>query len=407
MPRVLIITNPSTRGHLNPLIGIVQQLRKHGHPVAWLATTAQRAQELGNLGVEVLKTRSEHPMHWHRSLEEVFSDEEAYLEAFRTVLFRAVDVLLPEVREAIRSYRPDVVVVDCLTYVGIIAADLEKVPYVGIDMGVKSLTPPDLQFRYKTEMVKLHGERDALFARYGLRPRFGLMECISPHATLVFATQDYADPSVLNEPALHLVGPSLPWGERGDEPKTFPWDKLAKDRPIIYVSLGSIFWKLRPDVFPKVAEASRDLNVQLVVAAGGHAHSPAAVALQRDALVVEYAPQIHLLERSSVFVSHGGANSVMESLYRGVPLLVVPVEVDQPLHAHLVQKAGVGLGIDPDRLDVDNCRAALKALLDPEGSFARRARQVGENYRAQDGAIEGARRIIACAKSSAAKSAKA
>lgn len=54
-------------------------------------------------------------------------------------------------------------------------------------------------------------------------------------------------------------------------------------------------------------------------------------------------PQLEVLRRCNAFVSHGGANSMHESLSSGVPLAVVPIFADQPSNADAVARTGAGV----------------------------------------------------------------
>ena len=144
-----------------------------------------------------------------------------------------------------------------------------------------------------------------------------------------------------------------------------------------------------------MAEAAAPLSVQLVISAGGLAETDFADSLAGDVLVAPYAPQLELLGRAQAFVSHGGANSVMEAMWSGVPLLLIPVCNDQPVQAHFIQKAGAGLSLHLGSLSAAAIRARLEALLDPLGNCRASARRVQRSYRSHDGAREAARLIAA------------
>ncbi|CAN1258464.1 UDP-glucosyltransferase 29 [Linum perenne] len=62
----------------------------------------------------------------------------------------------------------------------------------------------------------------------------------------------------------------------------------------------------------------------------------------------DWAPQRRILRHESVggFVSHCGWNSVMEAMNYGVPIVGVPLRIDQPMNARLVEEAGVGLKVE-------------------------------------------------------------
>lgn len=57
-----------------------------------------------------------------------------------------------------------------------------------------------------------------------------------------------------------------------------------------------------------------------------------------------WAPQTKILAHANVggFVSHCGWNSVMESIKFGVPIIAVPMHLDQPINARLVEEIGLG-----------------------------------------------------------------
>ncbi|XP_073136082.1 mogroside IIIx synthase-like [Henckelia pumila] len=71
---------------------------------------------------------------------------------------------------------------------------------------------------------------------------------------------------------------------------------------------------------------------------------------ERGVIVQGWAPQAKILAHKSVgaFVSHCGMSSVMESFYFGVPVIAVPLKLDQPLNARLVVEAGVGVEVERD-----------------------------------------------------------
>ncbi|MBH9665472.1 glycosyltransferase, partial [Burkholderia multivorans] len=90
---------------------------------------------------------------------------------------------------------------------------------------------------------------------------------------------------------------------------------------LVYMSLGSQLY-YHPDVFAKVIEAARATPAQLVLSVGELVDADLLPADDARVIAVRYVPQLALLRRTHAFVSHGGANSVMESLACGVPMLL-------------------------------------------------------------------------------------
>src|SRR5215472_13871334 len=96
--------------------------------------------------------------------------------------------------------------------------------------------------------------------------------------------------------------------------------------------------------------------------------------LPGNPVVVGYAPQLDLIQRAALTISHGGLNTVLESLACGVPMVVLPVTYDQPGVGARVEWSGVGRSIPVGRLKVDRLRDAVRLVLWNRGYWARASR---------------------------------
>ena len=83
-------------------------------------------------------------------------------------------------------------------------------------------------------------------------------------------------------------------------------------------------------VFHKIAEACEELNAQLVISLGGAIDSNCFHELPGNPLVLNYVPQLELLKKVTLTITHGGMNTVLECLSNGVPMVVIPIANDQP-----------------------------------------------------------------------------
>jgi zeaxanthin glucosyltransferase len=143
----------------------------------------------------------------------------------------------------------------------------------------------------------------------------------------------------------------------------FPWDKLT-DKPLIYASMGTLQNQLT-DVFETIATACVGLDAQLVISLGG-ASVESLPELPGNPLVVSYAPQLALLERASVAITHAGMNTALECLTYGVPMVAVPVTNDQPGVAARIAWIGAGEIVPLSRLTATTLKATLKLVLTQE-----------------------------------------
>ena len=147
------------------------------------------------------------------------------------------------------------------------------------------------------------------------------------------------------------------------------WLAVDSDLPIVYVSFGS-FLSVRGDVLARVAEALGALDVRVAVATG--ATDPSELGVLPDSwLVRAFLPQVTVMERSALAVSHGGNNSVTEAMTSGVPLLLLPFSTDQFAGAAAVEAAGFGLSLAPNTATADELRVAMLELLALDGDVRR------------------------------------
>jgi UDP:flavonoid glycosyltransferase YjiC (YdhE family) len=139
------------------------------------------------------------------------------------------------------------------------------------------------------------------------------------------------------------------------------WLAADDERPIVYVSLGS-FLSVRSDVLARVAEALRGLDVRVALASGSARRADLGP-LPSPWLIRDVLPQVALLGRAALTVTHGGNNSVTEALTAGVPLLVLPLSTDQFAGAAALEEAAVGEALDPNSATPQELRDAVVRLL--------------------------------------------
>ena len=240
--------------------------------------------------------------------------------------------------------------------------------------------------------------RDAFTAEWN-----AALETLAPQADpAVDAFAEHADLVVLNYPGqLHdpartrLLPPHAFLGsavrDQAVPADVAAWLHADSATPVVYVSFGS-FLSARADVLARVVAALRGLPVRVALAIGSA--DPAAVGEVPDSwLVREFLPQVALLEHAVLTVTHGGNNSVTESLTAGVPMLVLPFSTDQFAGAAAIESAGAGLVLDPNSASTDDLRVAAAALLD--GESARFPADLGTSLRDKPGRQRAFEAVIA------------
>jgi MGT family glycosyltransferase len=156
----------------------------------------------------------------------------------------------------------------------------------------------------------------------------------------------------------HYTGP---WSEpEGGNDADFPWDRVD-GRPLIYASFGTLQNRLQ-HAFRLVAEACAGLDAQLVLTLG-HEGASLPENLPGNPIVVDYAPQVALLRRARLVITHGGLNTTLECLSEGLPLIALPIANDQPGVAARIARLGVGEFIPIKKLTASKLRDAARRVL--------------------------------------------
>ncbi len=136
-----------------------------------------------------------------------------------------------------------------------------------------------------------------------------------------------------------FVGSSiLPRHEATD----FPFNRLKTDLPLLYISLGSVAVP-QPEFFKLCFDAFAELPWQVVLSIGKLLDPTMLGPVPDNFLLSPYVPQLEILPRTHIFVTHAGANSVIESMYYGVPMVLIPQQPEQQIHAQRVVEMGLGV----------------------------------------------------------------
>jgi zeaxanthin glucosyltransferase len=163
----------------------------------------------------------------------------------------------------------------------------------------------------------------------------------------------------------------------------FPWQLLTGE-PIVYASMGTLQNGLI-DIFRSIAQAAVRLKeLQFVLAVGGQLDPKQLGDIPANVVVVSHAPQIEILRRSSLSITHAGLNTVLESLSSGVPMLALPITNDQPGVAARIANKEVGVVIPPDQASPANFVAAIKQVLG-DSTIRDNVQRVQKAIRSADG----------------------
>jgi len=165
---------------------------------------------------------------------------------------------------------------------------------------------------------------------------------------------------ISNWPAqFHYAGPFH--DDEGREQVPFPWEKLT-GAPLIYASMGTLV-NGREHVYRAILDAvGKFPETQLVLSVGKNIEPGDLRPIPSNAIIVSTAPQIELLRRAALSVTHAGVNTVLEALAQGVPMVAIPIGFDQPGVAARVAYHGVGEFVEIEDLTAERLSGLIQRV---------------------------------------------
>jgi MGT family glycosyltransferase len=400
MSHIGLIT-PAYTGHVNPMISLGRELRLRGHRVSMIATLDAREATVRN-GLEFIPVGAEKfPLGTLDSFT-VRQGKLTGVPAIRLIMKDLVGLSAAHTRELpdiVTGHGIDTMVVDQILPIPSAVSEKLGIPFVTLcsllPINEDVSLPPfmvgwpyaettqariqntigyKMQYLVERPLIALANKNRAA---WGLKPAT-VDETFSPLAQIAQIPASLDFPRK-NAPAwFHNTGPLHDF-DRAD-PTPFRWDALD-GRPLIYATMGTL-QNQRLGIFRTMAEACAGLDAQLVISLGRRGvQIPADY--PGDPIVVDYAPQLDLLKRASLFIGHGGQNTVLQSLAYGSPMVLMPAATDQPAVAARAKHIGVAEVIPATRVNTRKLRAAIrKVRSDP--SYTENARKYQESMKGMD-----------------------
>ncbi|MCP9848981.1 glycosyltransferase [Cyanobium sp. Morenito 9A2] len=370
---------PPASGHLHPMTTLGHALMKRGHRVTLVGIADAEARvRAAGLGFEPIG-QAEFPAGATR---EIFAHmgELSGPAAFRTTVEyfgRSTALVLREAPLAFRRLGVEALVIDQTSFGGATVANALDLPFVSVSCALllnpePAVPPVNTGWRYHpsawAQLRNRLGQRvlsrlarpiTDIVADFRRQNRLPMLtdgsQAWSPLAQICQQPATFEYPRRQLPAWFHFVGPLSDTASRESVP--FPWHLLT-GQPLIYASLGTI-QNQQLGLFATIAEACRHLDAQLVIALGGGSTPEALPPLPGAPLVVGFAPQLELLSRAALTITHAGLNTVLESLSNGVPMVAIPIANDQPGVAARVAWTGSGAVVPLKRISMARLRAAI------------------------------------------------
>jgi MGT family glycosyltransferase len=186
-----------------------------------------------------------------------------------------------------------------------------------------------------------------------------------------------------------FIGPCF-----ADTQPTGAWRPPGSGRQVVLLSLGSSYSPDQGAYLRRCVEALADSPWHVVVTLGHRVAREELGPLPGNVEAHQWLRHPEVLPYTAVFITHGGMGSLMESLWFGVPMVLVPYHVDQRVIASQAADLDLGRVLHRDATTPQALRAALDEVASNPGIAAAVARMRQHVHQA-GGAARGADAIEA------------
>jgi MGT family glycosyltransferase len=393
MPKALFFNVPG-HGHVNPTLPLVAELSRRGHRITYFVTEGFRT------GVEVAGATFRTYTIINDDYFDIRGLSGSVPQRVAHALISTTAEILPDLLDITRAEQPDYILFDGMCPWGSLVArivrrpsvaSLALLPVASMPPGVLlKLLPLILPLIFKDFRIGLEANHQAktLTQQYHLPP-LGLMGIMNNlgDLSLSYTSAEFQPYSDTVSPSVRFVGWTFNESANNEQ---FSFERL-QGRRLIYVSLGTLN---NDDVafFKACIEAFQGSDNFVIITTGRRISPEVFGVLPENIAIYRWVPQVEVLKRASLFISHGGLNSIHDSLYLGVPLLLVPQQAEQTLNAVRVVELGAGLMLKKRKVNAQTIRTHAARLL-ADSHFKIQAVQIGDTFRAAGGVTRAADEI--------------
>lgn len=369
MVQIAIITWPFM-GHINPTLGLGRCLLAKGYKVTWISDRPALRQILpAGADFVLLETfTGDDSQEKYDGLPGLPGIQALYEREF----IPRNNFLYQQLTKLPGIARFDYIVTDQQAFAGAIVAHMHKIPFA-VSVTTPATIDPSVYFPEVYEYERLQ------VVNFQQDVGCILEEPLvwSSPVTLVYTTTEFLRNTQFPD-NYHFIGPSIAHREQSGA-DIFLYGRENRTRPLVLVSMGATIPCEETFVEKVVAALSpMDLDVVLVADPAMRNEWP------ENFFVFGFIPQLKVLEVIDLVICHGGHNTVVETLSKGIPLLAIPMVHDQSYIAGKVVDCGAGLRLKYKRFKSEHLHQAVVELLG-NPSYKKAAGDIQQSFRKSGG----------------------
>lgn len=370
-------------GHTNPTIEVVRELTNRGCEVWYYSYLAFR-EKIEDAGAVFIPC-DEYGMPPDNQAKVAFD-----LACSIHVLTDTALALDEMICQSLRKLKPDCIVADSMAVWGKFAALKLNIPFI-------CSTTTFAFNRFSAQIMKssllqtlsmikslpsVHRDIKRL-RKYGypVKNFLSILQNDNETSTIVYTSKEFQPYSNTFSSKYAFVGPSV----HLCEPST-----KKSEKKLIYISMGTVNNNL-PDFYQNCLTAFSDNQYEVILSVGSEVDPSSLGDIPQNCTVKHHVNQLDVLQRADVFLSHCGMNSVNESLYCGVPLVLFPQTPEQFGVAKRVLELDAGILLKKTR--PKEIRKAVETVLSNQ-RFYQNASRISDSFHRAGGPQSAAKHIL-------------
>ncbi|MBE5883939.1 MAG: glucosyltransferase [Lachnospiraceae bacterium] len=386
MSKIVFFCIPA-HGHTNPTLGVVRELVSRGHQV-WYYSYNMMREKIESAGATFVSCDN-------YDMEQRLLPKDAVRVgkdlAFSTkILVDTTLALDDKVCQEMSELKPDCIVADSMALWGKAVARKLGIPFVSstttfafnqysakvMKQGIGDLVKMIFSIPKTTKQIKRLQSKG-----YPVKNILDIIGNDDNTHTIVYTSTEFQPCSETFSDKYAFVGPLV-------RPATIKVEK--KRDKLIYISMGTVNNDMMA-LYKRCLSALADRDYQVIMSVGNLVSIEEFGVLPENISVFTHVDQIAVLQQADVFVSHCGMNSVSESLYFGVPLIMLPQTAEEDGVAERVYQLGAGIKLD--KSDASSILGAINKIF-ANDTYRQKAIKLADGFKRCSGAKGAADKIM-------------
>lgn len=354
----ILFINANLHGHINPTLGLVKKLTERGNQVSYFCSEPF-SDKVTKMGAKWIGFSNKLDLF----LKEYRPTERHPFFMLMEYILLYDEVVLPEILDIAKEDLYDMIICDSIFGGACFLKQITKIPVVcshsSFAMSQAPVPKHMLVAGFHPQLDHCYQILKRICERYKIEePSLEKVFTSKGDLNIVYTTRDFNGDDGIHEPDYLFAGPSK---DRQQEAYEMNYSVIG-DRKLIYISLGSLNTNF-VDFYKTCITALNDNDYYVCMSIGKKCEVSQLGEIPPNFFVKSFLPQLEILKRADVFITHSGFNSVNEALYFGVPMLALPQVNDQHMVAKRLVSMQLGMTESIKELSPEILRSKLETLI--------------------------------------------